>query len=108
MYLIDLLFPPLTTLLLGLFVAASLQIGASFDPRSLPTARWLLPIHGGMAVVLACYVLSPFFALDLPIRYLASLAALPYYAAWKLLVTTGRNPTSWVRTPREPATGDAT
>jgi hypothetical protein len=108
MYLIELVFPPLVTLLLGLLVAAGLQLGASFDPGLLPTSRWILPIHGGMAVVLACYALSPFFALHLPARYLASLAALPYYAAWKLLITTGRNPTSWVRTPRERARGDAT
>jgi cellulose synthase/poly-beta-1,6-N-acetylglucosamine synthase-like glycosyltransferase len=109
MYVLDLIFPPLVTLLLGLLVAASLQLGASFDPHLLSTARWLLPVHAGMAIVLACYALSPFFALDLPVRYLTSLAALPYYAAWKLLVVTGRNPTSWIRTPREPATatGDA-
>jgi cellulose synthase/poly-beta-1,6-N-acetylglucosamine synthase-like glycosyltransferase len=108
MYLIDLVFPPLVTLLLGLVVAASLQLGASFDPSLLPTARWILPIHAGMAIVLACYALSPIIALDLPVRYLGSLAALPYYAAWKLLVTTGSNPTAWVRTPRERTTSDAT
>jgi hypothetical protein len=108
MYLIDLVFPPLVTLLLGLLVAASLHLGASFDPRLLATTRWLLPIHAAMAMVLASYALSPFLALDLPVRYLTSLASLPYYAAWKLLVTFGRNPTAWVRTPREPATGDAT
>jgi cellulose synthase/poly-beta-1,6-N-acetylglucosamine synthase-like glycosyltransferase len=107
MYAIDLLFPPLVTLLLALLVASSLQFGASFDPHLSRMAQWLLPIHGGMAIVLACYALSPFVALRLPVRYLASLAALPYYAAWKLLIVTGRNPTSWIRTPREPATGDA-
>ena len=40
-------------------------------------------------------------------RYLASLVALPYYAVWKLLTTTGRKPTAWVRTPREPVPSDA-
>jgi hypothetical protein len=107
LYVIDLVFPPLVTLVLGLLMAASLHLEARFDPRLLTTARWLLPVHGGMAVVLACYAMGPFFALNLPVRYLASLAALPYYAAWKLLIVTGRNPTAWVRTPREPATGDA-
>jgi 1,2-diacylglycerol 3-beta-glucosyltransferase len=107
LYVIDLVFPPLVTLVLGLLMAASLHLEARLDPRLLTTARWLLPVHGGMAVVLACYAMGPFFALNLPVRYLASLAALPYYAAWKLLIVTGRNPTAWVRTPREPATGDA-
>ena len=108
MYLTDLFFPPLVTLLLGLLVAASLHLGARFDAPSPPMLRWLFPVHCGMAVVLACYALGPFFALQLPFRYLASLAALPYYAVWKLLFITGRNPTSWVRTPREPATCDGT
>ena len=73
LYLIDLFFPPLVTLLLGLLVAASLHLGARFDAPSLPMSRWLLPVHGLMAAVLACYALSPFFALQLPFRYLASL-----------------------------------
>jgi cellulose synthase/poly-beta-1,6-N-acetylglucosamine synthase-like glycosyltransferase len=107
MYLIDLVFPPLVTLFLGLLVAMSLHLGAGFDPRLLAAKRCLLPVHAAMAMVLVGYVLSPFLAIALPVRYLTSLAALPYYAAWKLLVTFGRNPTAWVRTPREPATCDA-
>jgi cellulose synthase/poly-beta-1,6-N-acetylglucosamine synthase-like glycosyltransferase len=107
MYSIDLVFPPLVTLLLGLLVAASLAFGASVNPRGLAASQWLLSVHALMAVVLACYALSPPFALELPVRYLASLVALPYYAAWKLLITAGRKPPAWVRTPREPATGDA-
>ena len=59
-----------------------------------------------MAVALACYALSPLLALGLPVRYLASLVALPYYAVWKLIATRGK-PTAWVRTPREPVPGDA-
>jgi len=107
MYLIDLIFPPLVTLLVGLLVLAAVQIGGTIDPRLFPTSRWLLPIHGLMAVVLMGYVLSPLLALDLPVRYLASLFALPYYAAWKLITTTGRIPTAWIRTPREPLTSEA-
>ena len=107
MYLIDLVFPPLVSLLLGLLVVVSLDLGAVLDPRFLASSPWLLaPIHGLMAVVLACYALSPLFALDLPVRYLASLVALPYYAVWKLLASRGK-PTAWVRTPREPVPGDA-
>ena len=80
----------------------SLDLGAVIDPHLSRVPPWLLPVHGLMAVVLACYALSPLFALDLPVRYLASLMALPYYAVWKLLIITGK-PTAWVRTPREPA-----
>ena len=107
MYLIDLIFPPLVSLLLGLLVVVSLDLGALLDPRFFASSPWLLPaVHGLMAVVLACYALSPLFALDLPVRYLASLVALPYYAVWKLLTIRGK-PTAWVRTPREPVPGDA-
>jgi cellulose synthase/poly-beta-1,6-N-acetylglucosamine synthase-like glycosyltransferase len=105
MYLIDLLFPPLVSLLLGLLVAVSLDLGAVVDSRLLTSPPWLLAVHGLMAVVLACYALSPLFALGLPVRYLASLTALPYYAVWKLLAIRGK-PTAWVRTPREPLPGD--
>jgi cellulose synthase/poly-beta-1,6-N-acetylglucosamine synthase-like glycosyltransferase len=107
MYLIDLEFPPLVTLLLGLLVAALLHLGGAIDPHLLHTSRWLFPVHGLMAVVLAGYALSPHLALNLPFRYLTSLVALPYYAVWKLITTMGRNPTAWVRTPREPLTSEA-
>jgi cellulose synthase/poly-beta-1,6-N-acetylglucosamine synthase-like glycosyltransferase len=107
MYVIDLIFPPLMTLVLGLLIAASLHLWAEFDPDWLATSRWLLPVHSLLAVVLACYALSPFLALELPIGYATSLVALPYFAVWKLLVSAGRNPPAWVRTPREPAASDA-
>jgi hypothetical protein len=107
MYLIDLIFPPLVSLLLGLLVVVSLDLGAVLDSRPLASSLWLLPsVHGLMAVVLTCYALSPFVTLDLPIRYLASLIALPYYTVWKLLTIRGK-PTAWVRTPREPVPSDA-
>jgi cellulose synthase/poly-beta-1,6-N-acetylglucosamine synthase-like glycosyltransferase len=100
LYLVDLVFPPLVTLLLGLLVVLSLDLLAVLD--LLGTSPWLLTIHSLMAVVLTCYALSPLLVLDLPVRYLASLVVLPYYAVWKLRTTAGRNPTTWVRTPREP------
>jgi cellulose synthase/poly-beta-1,6-N-acetylglucosamine synthase-like glycosyltransferase len=106
MYLIDLIFPPLVSLLLGLIVVVSLDLGAVLDPRFLASPWLLPPVHALMAVVLACYALSPLFALDLPVRYIGSLVALPYYAVWKLLAIRGK-PTAWVRTPREPVPGDA-
>jgi hypothetical protein len=92
--------------LLGLFVVLSLDLVAVLDSRLLGTSAWLLTIHGLMALVLACYALSPLLTLDLPVRYLTSLVVLPYYAVWKLRTTAGRNPTAWVRTPREPVPSD--
>jgi cellulose synthase/poly-beta-1,6-N-acetylglucosamine synthase-like glycosyltransferase len=102
LYLVDLVFPPLVTLLLGLLVVLSLDLVAVLDPRLLGTSPWLVAVHGLLAAVLACYALSPPLALGLPIGYLASLLVLPYYAVWKLWTTIGRSPTAWVRTPREP------
>jgi 1,2-diacylglycerol 3-beta-glucosyltransferase len=107
MYLIDLIFPPLVTLLLGLLLLALFQIGGMVNPQLFSTSRGFLPMHGLMAVVLVGYTLSPFLALDLPMRYLASLFALPYYTVWKLITTIGRDPTAWIRTPREPMTSKA-
>ena len=106
MYLIDLIFPPLVSLLLGLLLSWAWTSGPFSIPACSASSPWLLPVHGLMAVVLACYALSPLFALDLPVRYLASLIALPYYAVWKLLTIRGK-PTAWVRTPREPVPSDA-
>jgi cellulose synthase/poly-beta-1,6-N-acetylglucosamine synthase-like glycosyltransferase len=103
LYLIDLFFPPLVTLLLGLLVILSLDLMAVLNPSWLGTSSWLITIHSLMAVVLTCYGLSPLWALGLPVRYLASLVVLPYYAVWKWRNTVGRNPKSWVRTLREPA-----
>jgi cellulose synthase/poly-beta-1,6-N-acetylglucosamine synthase-like glycosyltransferase len=102
LYLVDLFFPPLVTLLLGLLIVLSLDLAAVLDSRLLHTSPWLLTIHGLMGAVLASYALCPLWTLDLPVRYIASLLVLPYYAVWKLHATVGRSPSAWVRTSREP------
>ena len=104
MYVMDLVFPPLGTLLLGLLVFASLQILAGLATGVFFAAPWVMVSQFAMGLVLMCYALSPCFALGLPVRYLFSMTALPYYAVWKLHVTMGRRPTAWVRTAREPST----
>ena len=58
-----------------------------------------------MVLALAAYAMSPFLALGLPMRYLASLAALPYFAAWKFAALSRARTTAWVRTRREAASG---
>ena len=103
-YLLDLFFPPLVTLALGLVAVASVHLLAAWDGRFLPLSQTLLPVHAAMLGMLVVYALSPTLILALPARYLASLFALPYYIAWKLLIAAGRGPKAWVRTPREPQT----
>ncbi len=107
-HLIELLCPPLVTLWAILVAVSSIHLGAAFDLGLLPMSRRLLPAHLLMATSLTGYALSPVLVLGLPVRYLSSLLVLPYYAAWKMLITaTAKRPTSWVRTPREPAARDA-
>jgi cellulose synthase/poly-beta-1,6-N-acetylglucosamine synthase-like glycosyltransferase len=102
MYLLDLFFPPLVSLTLGLAAASTIAaIAAAVDGPGAMTLG-LLATHGVMASLMILYALSPSIVMKLPARYLASLLALPYYAAWKLTVAAGRKPKGWVRTPREP------
>jgi glycosyltransferase involved in cell wall biosynthesis len=100
-YVIDLYFPPLSKLLLALLASASVCIASSVDTRLLGLSTWLLPVHGFMVAVLMCYVLSPPIVMGLSLRYLSCLISLPYYVAWKAVVTAGGRPTEWVRTRRE-------
>ncbi len=65
--------------------------------------RWLL--IASMIIMtgaFALYAAAPFVALGLPLRYAASLARLPVYLVWKLLISIGGRPTAWVRTTRVP------
>ena len=69
----------------------------------LPGSRWLLPPHLFMALAVAGYAALPVLTLGLPLRYLASLTALPYFALWKVIALSRGRATGWVRTQREPA-----
>ena len=100
--LIDLYFPPLVTLALGLLLAASVHGLAALDHRFASISGHLLPIHAVMLSSLVVYALCPVLVLRLPVRYLTSLLALPYYMVWKVLIALKRRPEGWVRTPREP------
>jgi hypothetical protein len=103
-YLLDLFFPPLVTLALGLVAVSSVHLMAAFDGRFAPGSHLLFPVHAAMFGIFVVYAVSPTLILALPVRYLISLLALPYYMAWKLIIATGRGPKAWVRTPREPQT----
>jgi len=101
-YLLDLYFPPLATLAVSLIVVAEIHPLGLANPDLKSTAGGLAAPHFGMAAILAAYALSPVVTMALPLRYLRSLAALPYYVGWKVVVSLGRKSKGWVRTPREP------
>ena len=103
-YLVDLYFPPLATLAVGVVAASSIHFLAAIDFRFLPVSGTLLPIHAAMMAIFVVYAASPTMVMGLPARYLASLLVLPYYVAWKVVVALGRSPKAWVRTPRESRT----
>ena len=103
-YLLDLFFPPLATLALGLVAASSVHGLAALAPRFGPASLGLLPVHAIMATIFLVYALSPPAIMGLPARYMVSLLALPYYVSWKIFVALGRTPKAWVRTPRESST----
>ena len=104
LYLIDLFFPPLSTLASGLLVMAGLEWlrwPASFQS---PFGIIMTCTHSAMLLTLIIYLLSPLVLMGLPARYLRSLVAVPYYLVWKLIIAAGRRPQGWVRTPRESRT----
>jgi cellulose synthase/poly-beta-1,6-N-acetylglucosamine synthase-like glycosyltransferase len=100
-YLLELVFPALATLALGLILVLSVHALAAVDARFLDASRGLWPSHAAMAGTFFLYALSPVILMGLPARYLASLVALPYYMGWKVIIALGRAPKAWVRTPRE-------
>ncbi len=105
--LIELAFPPLTTLFAALGLALLIHPAAWLLPPLVPLSRSLLPVHLAMVATAIGYMMSPFLVLRLPPRYALSLAAAPYFAVWKLATAVGTRSTGWVRTPREQP-GDAT
>jgi cellulose synthase/poly-beta-1,6-N-acetylglucosamine synthase-like glycosyltransferase len=107
LYAIELFFPSLAVLFAALLLATSVHLVASLDPRVLSLSRLLRPAHALMAAAMVAYTLSPLLVLRLPVRYLASLLALPYFVAWKATVALGRRPSTWVRTRREPSCRNA-
>jgi cellulose synthase/poly-beta-1,6-N-acetylglucosamine synthase-like glycosyltransferase len=54
-----------------------------------------------ITVTFAIQALSPFLVFRLPWSYLGTLAYVPFYAAWKLVIARKGRPDQWVRTARE-------
>lgn len=101
MYVVQMTLPPLVTLAVALLIASSLHPLSLIAPGLSNSSRMSLPIHAAMASVLMAYVLCPVIVMGLPVRYLRDLMIVPYYAVWKIAVSVGRAPSTWVRTRRE-------
>jgi hypothetical protein len=104
----ELLIPPLAVLLIAYLVMVVLDGLAFALPglHHLTGLRWsLLSCAQLMTVALVVYAVSPFLVLRLPWRYFSSLVFLPFYVAWKLLISRGGAPREWVRTIRPAQNG---
>ncbi len=62
-------------------------------------------LQGFLLICLLIYLLSPFFMLQVPWRYLASLRFVPRYMLWKAKLLFHRGPAGWIRTRRENESG---
>lgn len=96
-YLVDLYMLPLTkylTVLLGLSAIAGIY--------QLTTGQGLfwLALAFISLLIFGLYSLAPFFRLDLPIGYLATIFKIPKYVFWKLILFFKRDQKAWVRTKR--------
>jgi cellulose synthase/poly-beta-1,6-N-acetylglucosamine synthase-like glycosyltransferase len=101
LYFVDLMFPPMITVLMFWFFAACNQLWPPLDPRMLALWRSLSVVHVFMALTLLLYAISPVFVMGLPTRFLLAVFDLPLFAAWKVVVSWGGKPAGWTRTLRE-------
>ncbi|MDG3003889.1 glycosyltransferase family 2 protein [Paludisphaera mucosa] len=100
---VELKTPPMMKLLAALTLLAFLNAAAAFafaDPLAHPASWVLLGSTLLMIAAVGLYALAPFAVFGLPLGYLATLAYIPIYAAWKLTVRLGDKPAEWVRTAR--------
>lgn len=98
---IELSFPPLSRLVVGLGLASMLGFWGSWQTSAQSPWAALSGVAIAEWVVLLLYGLSPLVVMNLPLRHLASLVHLPYYMIWKLTIGLRRRPDQWIRTPRE-------
>ncbi len=101
-YLIDLYFPPLARLGAALCLIMAIHSINVLNHGLGSIAATMAVTLGLMATIMAAYASSPIFVMGLPVKYLTSIAALPYYFVWKVAILLGRKQSGWVRTPREP------
>jgi cellulose synthase/poly-beta-1,6-N-acetylglucosamine synthase-like glycosyltransferase len=102
---LELSLPPMAWLILGYVMLMVLNASAFLSPVALR-----LPLLAAAFYVFSClsslslaaYGLSPFLSMGLPWRYGLSLAMVPVYVIWKIVVSLAGPPDQWIRTAREP------
>lgn len=99
---VDLYYLPLSELGL-LFLGGTVVVSCNAFFNNIP--QFYKDIYFGFYAVFACcfivYLLCPFVLLRLPISYLKCFAVVPYYVFWKLAMSLGAKPATWVRTERD-------
>ncbi|MCX6105481.1 MAG: glycosyltransferase family 2 protein [Proteobacteria bacterium] len=95
---LDLSMPSLTVVAGVILISMLLLVTAGIIGITIPL--WLIILTSILAGAMAIYGVSPFLSFGLPWSVLTAVLMLPYYAIWRLLITLGRIPTTWVRTER--------
>lgn len=99
-WLLDLWMPPLSALFI-LTVASAALLFASFSINASKEISLLLIVLCAINLgAFLLYVFSPFFLMNLPLRFLRSLIYAPYYALWRAVILLGKKPNQWIRTAR--------
>ena len=95
---LDLTMPSLTVVAGVMLISILFLTIASIIGVTIP--MWLITWTSLSAAGMAIYGISPFFSFGLPWSVLTAVLMLPYYAIWRLFISLGRIPTTWVRTER--------
>jgi cellulose synthase/poly-beta-1,6-N-acetylglucosamine synthase-like glycosyltransferase len=102
---LELTIPPMSWVVFVYATLSALNTAAILAPvvRAFP-AVWgtIVAFQVVTTVALGAYAIAPFVVMRLPWRYGSSLALLPVYLGWKVLVSLAGRPDQWVRTAREP------
>ncbi|MHB1556824.1 MAG: glycosyltransferase family 2 protein [Isosphaeraceae bacterium] len=100
----EITMPTMGVLLASYVVLAALGAGAIAWtwPIASIAQSLLLVIMAAMTLAVGLYAVAPFLAMRLPLRYALSLARLPVYLVWKVVISIGGRPAAWIRTERVP------
>ncbi len=95
---IDLWMPSLS-ILCGIVFLAFLLLAGLYEIQNCFGVVSLVASFNFLSML--AYLVSPFFIMKLPLKYLKSLWFAPYYAVWRLVVLLKKKPQEWIRTTRE-------
>ena len=97
-WLIDLWMPSLSILCGIVFLSSLILVGMYQAYDCLTITSFIALVN---LLSLLAYLMSPFFIMKLPFKYLTSLWFAPYYALWRFGVLLKKKPQEWIRTARE-------